>query len=150
MPQETAQSVEKDRGRIETRRITVIPDDDNYIQWPGLRQVFQLERQVFNPKRGTKTKELFYGITSVRHKPDCDTLILDWIRQHWGMENGLHYRRDVTLKEDATRMSNTHQAKVLATLNNFTVALVRYMGFENLAHARRVFQAKLDFALFSS
>lgn len=150
MPQETAQSVDKDHGRVETRRIAVIPDENNYIQWPGLCQVFQLERQVLNPKRGTRTKEIFYGITSVMNKPGCATLILDWIRQHWGIENGLHHRRDVTLKEDATRMSNTHQAKVLATLNNFTIALVRYMGFENLAHARRVFQAKLDFVLFSS
>lgn len=149
MPQETAQSITKDHGRVETRRITVIPDEENYIQWPGLRQVFQLERQVYNPKKGTKTRELFYGITSVRHQPGCASQLLDWTRLHWGVENGLHYRRDVTLKEDATRMSHKHQAKVLATLNNFIVAIVRYMGFDNLAHARRVFQAKLDSTLFS-
>ena len=150
MPQETAQSVDKDHGRVETRRITVIPDEENYIQWPGLRQVFQVERQVFNPKKGTKTIELFYGITSIKHKSGCAKQILDWTRQHWGIENGLHYRRDVTLREDATRMNNKHQAKALATLNNFIVAIVRYMGFDNLAHARRVFQARLDSVLFSA
>ncbi|MBK8989665.1 MAG: hypothetical protein IPM39_27015 [Chloroflexi bacterium] len=50
MPKETAQSVDKNHGRVEIRRITVISDEENFIQWPGLRQVFQRERQVFNPK----------------------------------------------------------------------------------------------------
>lgn len=149
MPQETAQSVDKDHGRVETRRITVISDEENYIQWPGIRQVFQLERQVFNPKKGTKTIELFYGITSMMSRPGCATLLLDWTRLHWGIENGLHRRRDVTLREDATRMSNTHQARVLATIHNFIIALAQCMGFDNLAHMRRVFQARLAGALFS-
>jgi predicted transposase YbfD/YdcC len=149
MPQETAQRVDKDHGRVETRRITVIPDEENYIQWPGIRQVFQLERHVFNPKKGTKTIELFYGITSMMSRPGCATLLLDWTRLHWGIENGLHRRRDVTLREDATRMSNKHQARVLATINNFIIAIAQCMGFDNLAHARRVFQARLDAAFFS-
>ena len=74
---------------------------------------------------------------------------LDWTRLHWGIENGLHRRRDVTLKEDATRMSNTHQARVLAAINNFIIALAQCMGFDNLAHVRRVFQARLAGVLFS-
>lgn len=150
MPQETAQETNKAHGRIETRRLTVIPDEENYLQWPGLRQVFQLERQVVHPRKGTKTKELFYGITSLPYASGCATQLLKWTRQHWGIENGLHYRRDVTLREDATRMSNTHQAKVMATLNNFIVALARCLGFDNLAFARRFFDARLDFALFST
>jgi predicted transposase YbfD/YdcC len=150
MPQETAQQTNKAHGRVETRRIIVMPDEENYIQWPGLRQVFQLTREVTHPKRNTKTTELFYGITSRAYEPGCAAQFLEWTRQHWGIENGLHYRRDVTLKEDATRMSNTHQASTLATLNNFVVALTRCLGFNNLAFARRFFHAKLDCALFST
>ena len=148
--QETVQETNKAHGRVETRRLTVIADEENYIQWPGLRQVFQLERRVVHLKRGRQTTELFYGITSLAPKPGCAAQLLEWTRQHWGIENGLHYRRDVTLREDATRMSNSHQARVLATLNNFVVTLARYLGFDNLASARRSFQAKLDFTLFSA
>jgi predicted transposase YbfD/YdcC len=150
MRQETAQKTSKAHGRVETRGLTIMPDEENYIQWPGLRQVFQLTREVTHPKRNTKTTELFYGITSMAYEPGCAAQFLAWTRQHWGIENGLHYRRDVTLKEDATRMSNTHQASVLATLNNFVVALTRCLGFDNLAFARRFFHAKLDCALFST
>lgn len=150
MTQETAQQTNKEHGRVETRRLTVIPDKENYIQWPGLRQVFQLERQVIHPQGGKTTTELFYGITSLANTPGCARQLLEWTRQHWGIENGLHYRRDVTLREDAIRMGNTHQGKVLATLNNFIVALVRYLGFDNLASARRFFHANLDRTLFST
>ncbi len=150
MPQETAQHTNKVHGRVETRRLTVISDKENYIQWPGIRQVFELERQVVRLKTGEKTTELFYGITSLEYHPGCAEQLLQWTRQHWGIENGLHYRRDVTLREDATRMSNTHQARALARLNNFVVALTSYLGFDNLAYARRFFQAKLDCALFST
>ena len=66
------------------------------------------------------------------------------------IENRLHYRRDVTLREDATRMKQTHQARVVATLNNFVVALADYLGFSYLPSARRFFQAKLDALIFSS
>lgn len=150
MPQETSQQTNKSHGRVETRRLTVIPDEENYLQWPGLRQVFRLERQVFYPKKGVTTTELFYGITSLVPYPGCADQLLTWTRQHWGIENGLHYRRDVTLKEDATRMSDTHQGRVLATLNNFVIALAQCWGIDNLANARRSFQAGLDRALFSS
>lgn len=150
MFQETAQQTNKEHGRVETRRLTVIPDEENYIHWPGLRQVFQLERHVFHPQRGTTTKETVYGITSLAYKPGCAAQLLEWVRQHWGIENGLHYRRDVTLREDAIRMSDTHQGKVVATLNNFIVALARHLGFDNLAAARRCFHAYVDRALFST
>ncbi len=64
---------------------------------------------------------------------------------------GLEYQKhDVTLREDATRMKKTHQAQVVATLNNFVIALATYLGFSNLASARRVFQAKFDALIFSA
>jgi hypothetical protein len=150
MPQEIAQTTNKSRGRVETRRLIAMPNQDNYIQWPGLEQVFQLERRVVHPAQGKETTELFYGITSLAYQPGSAAELLEWSRQHWGIENGLHYRRDVTLREDDTRMSDTHQARVLATINNFVVALARCLGIDNLASARRFFQAKLDLALFSS
>jgi hypothetical protein len=59
----------------------------------------------------------------------------------------LHYRRDVSLDEDATRMTNRNQSEVMAILNNFIVGLTNKLGFHNLASAQRVFDAKLTLAL---
>jgi len=109
-----------------------------------------IERESIIKKTGKVSQEVIYGITSVAYTPTVAQNLLYWTRQHWGIENKLHYRRDVTLREDATRMTRTHQAQVVATLNNFVVALATYLGFSNLASARRFFQAKFDALIFSS
>lgn len=149
LPQMVAEKTTKQSGRIETRRLTAIPDEHNYLQWPGLGTVFKLERHVSRPQKGAESSQVVYGITSLRFTPQLAQQLLTWTRQHWGIENQLHYRRDVTLGEDATRMKQTHQAQVVATLNNFVIALATYLGFSNLAAARRFFQAKFDALIFS-
>lgn len=84
------------------------------------------------------------------YTPALANQLLAWTRGHWGIKNKLHCRRDVTLREDGTRMKQTHQAQVVTTLNNFVIALATYLGFSNLASARRVFQAKFDALIFST
>jgi hypothetical protein len=59
----------------------------------------------------------------------------------------LHYRRDSTLQEDATRMSDKNQAITMATLNKFIVGLFSKLGFANQASAQRRFDAAVMRAL---
>jgi len=150
LPQAIAIDNHKQSGRVETRRLTAIPDEHNYVQWPGLNTVFRLERHVTNPQKGEARSQVVFGITSLAFTPGLADDLLHWTREHWGIENRLHYRRDVTLREDATRMKRPHQAQVVATINNFVIALTNYLGFSNLASARRNFQAKVDALVFSS
>ena len=63
------------------------------------------------------------------------------------MENGLHYRRDVTFHEDATRLTQGSAGHVMATLNNMVIGLMRLAGYTNLAAARRFCDADLANAL---
>jgi hypothetical protein len=65
----------------------------------------------------------------------------------WGIENELHYRRDVTLAEDACRVSSWCAAQVLAILNNLVLALLLRHGDKNAAQVRRHYNAHLDAAL---
>ena len=150
LPQAVATDKCKQSGRIEIRRLTAIPDEHNYLQWPGLNTVFRLERHVSCPQKGEARLQVVFGITSLEFSPGLAEDLLNWTRQHWSIENQLHYRRDVTLREDATRMKQTHQAQVVATLNNFVVALANSLGFSNLASARRTLQAKFDALIFAS
>lgn len=124
-------------------------DDTKFIDWPGLSQVFKLEREVVTLRTGECAYEVVYGITSITHKRADASCLLDWTRNHWGIENGLHYRRNVTLKEDATIMFSTSQANVVATINNFIVGLAGKLGFKNLPTMLRMANAKINFALFN-
>ena len=103
--------------------------------------------------RGYRTSyELEFGITSLTRKQASPLQLLNIRRAHWGIETGLHYRRDVTFKEDATRMTIGHSGKVMASINNLVLALIRQANFHNAAQARRWFAAHLceAFALLTA
>ena len=118
-------------------------DSETFLDWPGVRQVFKLEREVTESKSGHASFEVAYGLTSCNAEMASAKQLLEWTRQYWGIENGLHYRRDVTLKEDATRMSLSKMPRVMATLNNFIIGLTQKLGYFNLAEARRVFDCSI-------
>lgn len=151
----TARKVNKGHGRIEVRTITTSEMLNPYAAWPGLAQVYRLERQ-FHWRRNGRTyrssSEVEFGITSLTRKQVVPKQLLQIRRAHWGIETGLHYRRDVTLKEDATRMTVGNTGKVMASINNLVLALIRQAGFHNAAQARRWFAAHLSqaFALLTT
>jgi len=73
--------------------------------------------------------------------------LLQLVRDYWGIENGLHYRRDVTLREDATRVTVGHTGYNLAIVNNLVIGLGLSNGYRNVAQARRLFDTKPQMAL---
>jgi predicted transposase YbfD/YdcC len=151
----TAQKVNKGHGRIETRLITTSEMLNLYSAWPGLAQVYRLERQFQWRRNGRCYRtscEVEFGISSLTRKEASPSRLLHIRRTHWGIETGLHYRRDFTLKEDATRMTTGDMGKVMASINNLVLALIRQAKFHNAAQARRWFAAHLPetFALLTT
>jgi predicted transposase YbfD/YdcC len=144
---ETFQTVEKGHGRRETRTITVSSLLHGYSDWPGLAQVFKLERQRVEVRRGKATTEVVYGLTSLRRDEASPQRLLALSRTYWGIENGLHYCRDVTFQEDRGRLTRGNAGRVMATLNNLVIGLLRYTGATNLAQARRTYDAHFTKAL---
>jgi predicted transposase YbfD/YdcC len=142
-----AQRVEKGHGRRETRTLTVSADLHGYSDWPALAQVFRLERRRLHLKSGKQTREVVYGLTSLRPEDASAARLLALSRAYWGIENGLHYRRDVTFHEDATRLTQGHAGRVMASLNNLVIGLLRVAGHTNLAAARRRCNADLSTSL---
>jgi predicted transposase YbfD/YdcC len=143
----TARQVTKGHGRRESRRITVSTELTGYSDWPGLEQVFQLERERIVSKTGKHEREVAYGLTSLTPAEASPARLLALTRAYWGIENGLHYRRDVTFHEDATRLTQGQAGHVMASLNNLVIGLFRRAGFTNLAAARRYCGADLTNAL---
>jgi len=150
LPVQVAQTSNKSHGRLEKRILTLMVDKDDYLDWPALAQLFKLERHVTHIKSGKQTTEVVYGITSCKPENVDAQRLLDLIRNYWGIENGLHYRRDVTLREDYTRFSSHTMATFMACCNNFIVSLVSKLGFSNLALARRRFDFLISRQLFAA
>lgn len=151
----SAQIVNKGHGRIETRIITTSEMLNPYSGWPALAQVYRLERQFDWRRNGRSIKttcEIEFGITSLTRQEVSPLILLNIRRAHWGIETGLHYRRDVTLKEDATRMTVGNAGKVMASINNLVLALIRQAKFLNAAQARRWFAGHIpqSFALLTT
>ena len=137
----TDETIEKGHGREEQRVLTVSAELKHYLDWPGAEQVFKLERHFKRTCDGHVTHEVVYGITSLTAQEAGPTRLLKLIRQHWGIENGLHYRRDETLREDWCHLKQGHAPRAMAVINNLIVGLVLRLGYTNLAEARRYFDA---------
>jgi predicted transposase YbfD/YdcC len=137
-----ATSVNKGHGRIEKRTITVSSMLKDYLDWPYVEQVFKLERQFTYVKTGRVSTQISYGLTSLPAEQAFPGQLLSHLRSYWGIENGLHYRRDVTFKEDRCRLTIGHATRTMATLNNLVLALILRQGFNNVPSARRRFNAR--------
>ena len=93
-----------------------------------------------------RQESVAYGITSLpRTVADAERL-LALARGHWGIENGLFYRRDVTFGEDRSRLRREKGPQVLAILNDLTVGLLLREGYTNAAAGRRIYAAFPDHA----
>lgn len=153
---QTIRTYNTGHGRQEERILTTSSLLNGYLDWPGHVQVFKLERHTCIPAaaravgklRQDKVRhEVVYGITSLTPQQADPARLNQLVRSYWQIENGLHYRRDKSLREDATHFSNKSLAQNFATLNNLVVALVRRSGWRYLPEARRHFAANLLAAL---
>jgi len=145
-PESQAQTVDKAHGRLEVRQLRVSRELGAYLapRWPQVAQVFQLEQTI--TRHGKTTHELVYGLTSLKAQQGSPAQLLSLVRQHWrvppGRENRSHWRRDVTLGEDACRVTVGQVPQVLAALNNCVLAIVDFLQQPNLAAATRFFGAR--------
>lgn len=143
----TAQTIEKGHGRIERRTLTASSALKGYLNWPAVEQVFQLERHFTRVKDGKVMHEIVYGVTSLTDREAPPERLLALVRAHWQIENGLHYRRDDTLKEDRCTLRREHAPEAMAVLNNLVLGLLLRRGVKNVPDARRDFAADPKLAL---
>ena len=93
-----AETIDKGHGRLERRVLRASSDLNDYLDWPYARQVFKLERRVQHVGDGKITRQISYGITSLDKRCASPRKLLEIVRTHWQIENGLRYRRDETLR----------------------------------------------------
>ena len=143
----SATMTNKGHGRIEVRTLTTSSQLNDFLDWPFLQQVVKLERSVTIQKTGQTRHEIIYGITSLSAEQASPKQILNMLRSYWGIENGLHYRRDVTLHEDETRFTKDSAAHIMSIINNIVLGLIAKTEYHSVPSARRYFAANLEDAL---
>jgi predicted transposase YbfD/YdcC len=144
---QSATVTSKGHGRLEVRTLTTSSQLNDFLDWPFLQQVFQLQRTITISKTGKTRKETVYGITSLSAVQAPPAQLLDMLRSYWRIENGLHYPRDVSLHEDSTRFKKHSAAHNMAIINNLILSLIAKSDFPFVPSARRFFAAYPDRAL---
>lgn len=125
VPYRYHQTVEKDHGRIETRRCWMVEETaiqwlDKQDQWPGLASIAAIEAQRRIGKK--TTKETRYFISSLTGSA---TQLAEAARKHWGIENSLFWVLDVTMNEDGSRIRKDHAPENMALLRRLALNLIK-------------------------
>lgn len=119
---EELEDKEKSRGRLETRRYELYKNTNKKLQeqWTDLEQIIKVHR--VREIKGLKSEETAYFITN--KKAELRELA-DGIRNHWVIENSLHWVKDVTFGEDATRHKTDNLVVIKSILINVAMNVLR-------------------------
>jgi predicted transposase YbfD/YdcC len=120
-----AEEVDCGHGRVEQRTCSVIADlslVEQAAEWASLQGLVRIESQRYHKATGKTEHEVRYYITSLN--PDAARLNRS-IRQHWGIENKLHWVLDVGFGEDLDRKRAGHAAQNFSVLNRIALNLLK-------------------------
>ena len=127
LPPETAvEEVDCGHGRVEIRRCSVVGDLSLVGQaadWPGLQTLVRIEAERYHKIDGKTEREIRYYISSMR--PEASRLN-SAIRQHWGIENKLHWVLDVAFREDASRKRAGNAAQNFSRITRIALNLLKH------------------------
>lgn len=125
----------KHGGRVERRSLWASDTLVGYSDWPHLAQVCRLERVVTRKEKSSQ--EVAYAATSLSPQKANPRQLLTLWRGHWGIENRLHWVRDMTFEEDRCQIRTGAAPQVMAALRNLTISLLHLAGAANIAAALR-------------
>jgi len=131
----------KGHGRRETRTLQVVSVTSG-IGFPHARLAVRVLRTRGNIRTGKATHETVYAVTSLGWDDVTAARLADIIRGHWAIENRLHWVRDMDWDEDRSQIRTASAPRVMATLRNLAITILRLAGHASIAaalryHARR-------------
>lgn len=132
---------ETGHGRREWRTLKVTAVSSG-LGFPHAAQAIRLTRRRRHPATTAWSTETVYAITSLTTIDATPTDLADIARGHWGIEDRLHWVRDVTFDEDRSQIRTRNGPRLMATLRNLAINILRLTGTTNIAaalrhHARR-------------
>jgi hypothetical protein len=129
-------TVDRGHGRLERRTVRVAPVPKR-VRFPHAQQVLVADRHVSDLAGGSGSTEVAYAVTSLSFKRADAARLAGLLRGHWGIENRLHWVRDVVFAEDHSRVRTAGGPQVMASLRNLVIGLLRLTGHAKIARALR-------------
>lgn len=119
-------------------RVIQVPADAPMPGFPSARQMMVVVRERRTLKNvPIGEPDVVFAITSLSPQQATPKDLARMLRGHWRIENQLHYVRDVTYGEDASRIRTGSGPRVMASLRNIAIAIHRLHGEANIASANR-------------
>lgn len=116
------EDVDKGHGRVEVRKLWVLPVLWPDYHWKGCKELCKIERTRW--KNGVQSIEIDYAITSLSLEEASPQVLLALWRDHWKIENQLHRQKDVQFQEDACIARTGNTPHFLAALRNTVLTLL--------------------------
>jgi predicted transposase YbfD/YdcC len=123
---------DRGHGRVELRTLKAVTVNGFGFGFPHAAQLIQVTRKVCD-----LCTRRWRTVTSLSHHQASPARLADYLRGHWGIENGLHYVRDVTFAEDTSRVRTGTGPQVMACLRNRAIGVLSRDGPVNTAAALR-------------
>ncbi len=126
--------------RVTTRTVSVFDDLSGInSEWVGLARLVKVERT--GTRAGKPYEQIAYYISSLNLNA---AQFAQGIRGHWGIENRLHWVKDVVLEEDSSRMRQGHAPANLSIIRSLAIAILRYNGYASITTAMRMIGHNLE------
>ena len=144
---QTYTDTEDTKGRIATRTLTASTLLTEHSDWPGLQQVYQYTTHQKCKKTGQVKCCVQYGITSLTPERASAADLLKLRREHWTIENKLHWVRDAVFQEDASTVRTGVIPQVMAAMRNTAISVLRFAGHTKITDALQYFAAQPKLAV---
>ncbi|MDQ1042324.1 ISAs1 family transposase [Streptomyces sp. V4I2] len=128
-----ARTTEAGHGRREVRRLKVCTVQTGLL-FPYAVQAMEIKRRRTHRKTGKVETKTVHAVTSLPPEQASPARLAELVRDHWSVE-ALHHIRDVTYREDASRIRTGTAPRAMATLRNLAIGLMRQAGWTNIAAA---------------
>lgn len=126
--------------RVTTRSVSVFDDLSGInSEWVGLARLVKVERT--GTRAGKPYHQIAYYISSLNFNA---AQFAQGIRGHWGIENRLHWVKDVVLQEDSSRMRQGNAPANLSIIRSLAIAILRYNGYASITTAMRMIGHNLE------
>jgi hypothetical protein len=117
--------VEKGHGRLERREIRTNPELKEYLSFPGMEQVGQVQKRVRFLKSGKQQESTHYFMTSLAPARADPHRLLRLFRGHWGIENRQFHVSDDSFGEDRHVLGSHQSASLVSLLRQAALNLLR-------------------------
>lgn len=142
IPVNTDEAKEKNRGRIEHRKVYVYTniEDPIYSQWYGIKKIIHVVSKGIRSNKAYN-EERFYIASKVTQSAK---LYNEGIREHWGIENRLHWVKDKIMNEDKSMVLDLKRSENMSIIRNIVINLYRMSGYTSIKYAFETFTNKIE------